>query len=221
MTSIDKAKQFIEKYNADVQKIKEKIDACPAKIEYLQLEIRVLNEFEIPKAQQKAVLGETDNSQVKKLKKQLQKFEEELQETKEEQLILVNALERYQHDVGDDVAEIQNLFNQDRQLIEQKCYAHMMHAKKQYVDEILKQSVAVRELCNIDSQLQQLLVDAGRQKNVYASVAINTPFNPTYKNDTGGVYLQLDYYEVKRLITGKYGESDYNYMNKFANKKDL
>ncbi|RHW33403.1 hypothetical protein D1B33_15255 [Lysinibacillus yapensis] len=97
----------------------------------------------------------------------------------------------------------------------------MMHFKKLYVDEILKQSEYLRELGNIDSQLQQVLINAGRQKNIYPTLEIKSPFNPTYKNQYNGVYLQLSLGEIKRLITGQYTEDDVDYLNKFANKKVL
>ena len=221
MTAIDNAKEFIQEYKSKIQEIQNKIEACTPEIECLQLEIRMLNEVEIPKAQTQAVLEGTDKSVVAKLKKQLQKYQDELQEKHEEQLILTNALEQYRYQVGDKAAELRDLFTQDRELIEKKCYANMMHTKKQYVDEILKHSTPIRELSNVDTQLQQILKDAGRQRNVYPNITINTPLNPANKNATGGVYLQLDYYEVKDFITGRYPESSYEYLKKFANKKDL
>ena len=221
MAAIDNAKEFIQEYQTKIQEIQKKIEACTPEIEYLQLEIRMLNEVEIPKAQTKAVLEGTDKSNVAKLKKQLQKFEDELQEKHEEQLILNNALEQYRYQVGDQAEEIQTLFRQERELVEKKCFAHMMYAKKQYVDEILNQSVALRSFSNLDSQLQQILVDAGRQRNVYPNITIKTPLNPANKNNTGGVYLQLSFNEVKDFITGRYPASSYDYMKKFSNKKDL
>lgn len=221
MAAIDNAKEFIQEYKAKIQEIQKKIEACTPQIEYLQLEIRMLNEVEIPKAQTQAVLEGTGKSNVATLKKQLQKYQDELQEKKEEQLILSNALEQYKYQVGDEADKLRTLFTQDRQLIEKKCYANMMYAKKQYVDEILKQSVVLRELSSVDTQLQQILQDAGRQRNVYPEITIKTPFNPANKNDTGGVYLQLSFNEVKDFITGRYPESSYEYLKKFANKKDL
>lgn len=209
-TSKEKALQFISDYYNKLQDLNEKVKTCETTIEYLQLEIRFLQEVDIPKGQNSVVLEGLDASHVTKLKNKLEKLQEQLQVKQEEKLILSNAIHQYKYQIGEKAIEVRKLFTVDKRLSEEKCYSHMMYAKKQYVDEILKQSETIRELDNVDAQLQYILQESGIQKNIYSGIDMSKSTD-----------LQLSLQEVRRFITNQYSSNDYDYLKKYANKKDL
>ena len=220
-TAIEKAEQFYTEYEEKLTKLKNLTKNSLERADYLQLEIRMLNEVAIPRAQTKAVLEGTGNSEVIKLKRQLQKFQDELQEKQEEQVILHHASEQYKVQVADTAAELQKLLKDETDLAENKAYANMMYAKKQYIDAIIQQAKPLQELNSIDAKLQSILVDAGRQKNIYSGIVVKTPLDPQYKAQHDGVYLQLSLQEAKSFILGNYTKDSYDYLHKFANPKNL
>jgi hypothetical protein len=220
MTVKEKATAFIDRYNQKLQQLNQKLQSCNERIEYLELETRFLQEKEIPEAQTKRVL-EGDATLEKKLKKQLQKYQGELQEKQEEAVILSNAIQQYKYQAGEEASNISKLFNEDKSLQEKKAYGRMMNQKKSYIDAILKESETLKELSSVDGKLQQILVSAGRKKQVYSGIEVKTAPIPAHKEYHNGVYLQVGLDEVKRFVQGTYSKSDYDYLKPFANKKDL
>lgn len=219
-TAIEKAERFYSDYQKKLEELKELTQKNYERAEYLQLEIRMLNEVEIPKAHTKAVLDGTGNNEVVKLKKQLQKFQDELQEKQEEQIILQHAADHFKVQVGETAAELKKIIADDTKIAENTAYANMMHAKKQYIDAIIEQGKALQKLEGIDYKLQSVLVGAGRQKNVYSGIVVKSPLN--LDNITSdGIYLPLSLQEVKNFVRGDYSKSSYDYLNKFANPKNL
>lgn len=220
-TAIEKANNFLNEYQGKLKTLKDRLHENTERIEILQLEIRMLNEVEIPKAKTAAVLEGTGNSEVTKLKNQLQKFRDELQEKQEEQAIFHHASNQYKIEVGEEAANLQKLIKDEAKLAEDKAYANMMHAKKQYIDTIIEQGQPLRELDALDAKIQSVLVDAGRQNGVYSGITVKTPLDPQNKDYHGGVYLQVSLQEAKNFVCNRYSKSDYDYLNKFANLKNL
>lgn len=218
--AIEKAEQFYNEYQEKLAKLKELTKNSLKRAEYLQLEIRMLNGVEIPRAQTKAVLEGTGNTEINKLKKQLQKYQDELQEKQEEQIILQHAADQYKVQVGETADELKKIIADETKIAENTAYSNMMHAKKQYIDAIIEQGKALQKLNGMDYKLQSVLVAAGRQKNVYSGIEVKSPMNPDHIT-SDGIYLPLSLQEVKNFVRGDYSKSSYDYLNKFANPKNL
>ncbi|AGK53177.1 hypothetical protein [Bacillus sp. 1NLA3E] len=75
----EKVKQYISEYNQKLQGLNQKLQDAKTRIQYLELEVRMLTEKEIPEASTIRVL-EGDGSLEAKLKKTLAKYQQELQE---------------------------------------------------------------------------------------------------------------------------------------------
>lgn len=218
--ALEKAEQFYNEYQEKLDKLKELTKNSLERAEYLQLEVRMLNEVEIPRAQTKAVLEGTGNSEVTKLKKQLQKYQDELREKQEEQVILQHAADQYKVQAGEKADELKKLITDETRIAEDTAYANMMHAKKQYIDTMIEQGKALQKLNGMDYKLQSVLVAAGRQKNVYTGIMVKSPLNPD-NITSDGIYLPLSLPEVKSFVRGDYSKGSYDYLNKFANPKNL
>lgn len=209
-TTSDKAKQLITEYNEKLQGLQNKVSDCEKAMELLQLEVRFLQEKELPEMQSRVLLDGMDASHVTKLKKRLEKFKEELQDKQEEHLILTNAIQQYKTRMGDKALEISNLYRVDLRLAEEKAISHMLFAKKQYIDSILAETEKLREVASIDTQLQYLMVAGGQKESVYPAFELS-----------GRHQLSLSIQQVNRFIANQYTSHDYDYLKKFSDKKSL
>jgi len=220
MTVKDSVTAFVNDYNEKLNQLNEKLQSCSNRIEELQYEIRFLKEKEVPEATTIRVL-QGDSSLEKKLKKSLSRFEEELQELLEEQIVLINAIKQFKYQSGEKVNEFAQLLKEERRLNEDKAYSHMMHFKKLYVDEIRKQSAVFHEYKDLSLQLETIEVKAGIKKNVYSTITDNTTKMPPHISGYNGYYLALTPNEIQQLINKTFRPSDVAYLDKFKHKKDL
>jgi hypothetical protein len=214
----DKVNQYINEYQQKLQGLQEKLQVTSDRINYLELEVRMLQEVEIPEAQTKALLEGTGEALVVKLKKSLTKYSEDLQVQRENQIIYTNAIRQFKINAGPEVAKLHASFSQEKAILEAKQYAKMCHAKKAYVDSLIEESKVLHEASRLDIRLQEMLVESGRKNGVYTDSSVRT--TTTNTNDRR-IYLPLSYHEVQRFINGNYTDSDYDYLKKYADKKAI
>jgi hypothetical protein len=217
MTIRQQVESFINEYGQKLQDLSTRLQDAVNQAEYLQMEIRFIQETELPEASAKAVLDGTDDSHVVKLKKQLQKYQEQLQTSLEKQLILQQAIKQYQYQSGEKLVELDRLYRQEKSIQESKHYSKAMYYKKMYIDSLIEEGQKLKELNQLDTKLQQMLVDCGRKSGVYTDSAVKS--SPT--NSGNGTYLALSHQEVTRFVSGNHTASDYDYLRKHASLKDL
>jgi hypothetical protein len=196
--------QFVTNFNDNVSKYKQKIDSCNQRISDIALEMKYINDVELKEAIEIRLL-EDDNSQEKKVRKHMDKLEAELKQMHEELPVLHGILKKYIIKAGEEAIELNNFYVTEKQLQEQKAVAHMLHAKKVYTDEIIKQSAIIREVNSVDTKLQEILYATGKKNGVY-----------TFYNIPKSVQLS-----EKELIGLVKGTSNNDYLSKYSNMKNL
>jgi hypothetical protein len=216
----EKVLAFYNEYQAKVSDINKKIAAAAQRVNDSNLQIKFIREKELPSAIEKRVL-ESDLGLENKLRKTLAKLEKEYQEANEELLVLQNVLQKYKLESADKVAELQNLFRDERKLQEQSAYSKMMYHKKKYVDAILQESEAIQEYQDVDVKLQEVLLAGGRINSIYNVLEVDTAPLKSHLNRHNGIYLQFELDDVKRLVKGTVKPEELAYLNKFSNKKDM
>jgi chromosome segregation ATPase len=218
MSVKNQVESSIQEYNQKQSELQERLQDTSDRIEILQLEIRLLNEKEIPESQAKAVLGGTDDSHVKKLKKSLQRYREELEAKQEAILILSHAIKQHQYQSGEKLVELDRLYRQEKSIQESKHYAKAMYYKKMYVDAMIEEGQKLKELNSLDFKIQSALVEAGRKNGIYTDSNVKSTATNT---GDGRTYLPLSIQECQRFVSGNYSSSDYDYLKKFSSLKDL
>jgi hypothetical protein len=214
----DRVNQFIEEYNQKLQELNTRLQDASERAEYLTLEIRFLNEKELPEAQSMAVLEGTDDSHVTKLKKQFQKYADELQDKQEAQIILQNAIKQYQYQAGEKLVDLERLYKQEKSIQVSKHYSKMGYFKKQFVDSLIEEGMAIQELNGLDTQIQEILYVSGRKNGVYTDSSVKSTATNT---GDGRTYLALSHQEVSRFVSGNHTSTDYEYLKKHSSLKDL
>ncbi|WP_078408725.1 hypothetical protein [Priestia abyssalis] len=216
----DKVLKFMAEYTDKVNEIQERITAGTERVKTLKMEIEYIKGKELPEAVERRVMT-GDSSHENKLRKSLEKVEKEYQQLQEEIIVLQNVLQRYKVTAADEATKLESLFRDEYQLQEQKCYSRLMNVKYEYVQAMIKEGEALRELKDVDVMLQQIQYNAGRRNGVYTNLDVKTAPIPNHKDRFNNVYLQLSLDEIKRLVAGTYKPDELEYLKKFANKKDL
>jgi hypothetical protein len=216
MSATESAKQFISDYKEKIQELSEKLKVSQEQAEYLKLEIRMLNEVELPKSQADEVLNGT-TGQSAKLKKQLERFKESLQLEEEKQVIYANALSQFKFRQGEAALQIEKLFKEQKAIDESKHYAKMMYFKRQYIEALIDEGQHLKDANSIEYALAEIVHQAGRRNGVY----VDSSPKHTIANNGNGRYLALNHAEVTRFILGTHSNGDYNYLKPFSSLKGL
>jgi hypothetical protein len=218
MSVKNQVETFIQEYNQKQTELQERLQDTSNRIEILQLELRFIQEKELPEASTKAVLDGTDDSHAKKLKKDLQKYQAELETKQESLLILSHAIKQHRYQSGDKLVELDRLYRSEKQIQESKHYAKAMYYKKLYVDSMIEEGQKLKELNSLDFKIQSTLVEAGRKNGIYTDSSVKSTATNT---GDGRTYLPLSIQECQRFVSGNYSSSDYDYLKKFSSLKDL
>ncbi|MED4037047.1 hypothetical protein [Niallia taxi] len=218
MDAIKTVTEFIKAYKEKVNQLNERIEGCNNRIEELQLEVRFMKEKEIPEASiQKVLTGESGLET--KLKKKLDKLEAELVEKQEELIIITNALQRYHLQAANELKGYKQAFNDEKAITSQKAYNKMMAAKREYVEAMKKESIALHKYQAIDVQIQLIEQQAGLKKDVYNIFTVNSAPMISHLNRHNNVYLALTHDEVKTIVSNP--STNFGYLDKFKHIKGL
>lgn len=195
----DKIQAFAADYLQQSSKITTRIEETQRRLADLSLEIRFIQEKEIPEAVERRILA-GDDSQEKKLRRSLEKLQAKRLALSEEALVLQNVLAKFKQDQANKVQALQKPLQDEIRVTNQTAYAKMMAAKREYEDVIRRESVQLRDLRNLDVQLQEIEVEGGRRPYVYSDLAIQSAANPGDQYRFNNVYLPLSYQEISKLI---------------------
>jgi hypothetical protein len=217
----EKANQFLHEHQMKVNGLNQKLQDTSARVQYLEMEVRMLSEVEIPTAQANALLNDADAGLVTKRKKALKKYQDELQEALENQVIYTNGIKQLNLNAGEEASKLLRLLKEETVILTKKQYAKMMHAKYQYTQTLIEESKVVKEANKCDTALQSLLVASGRKSQVYSENLVQSNINRNGLGRFGDTYLSMTHQELGRFIQGTYTESDIDYLIRYKDKKDL
>lgn len=158
----DKAAGFVSEYNRDLSVLQEKINETESRLEDLSLEIRFIEEKEIPEAVQRRVLT-GDNSQETKIRKQLNKLKSEEVEKSEDLIVLQNTLNKFLQQKANESQSLKQLFHEELRMISQERYKQLLAAKNAYKQAIKTETDILHLYKRIEADLQQIEVSAGRR----------------------------------------------------------
>jgi DNA repair exonuclease SbcCD ATPase subunit len=164
-TMKDKAAAFVATYQKELATIQEKISQTERRLEDLQLEIKFIQEKEIPEAVQRRVLT-GDKQQESKVRKALEKLQKEYQEKSEDLVVIQNMLNRYKQQKADEIKPLQRLFQEEQRAISQERYDRIVNARNAYKQAINTETDLLQLYRSIEVDLQSVEVNAGRRRYV-------------------------------------------------------
>jgi hypothetical protein len=166
MTSAkDKAAAFVAPYQKELAAMQEKISQTESRLGDLQLEIKFIQEKEIPEAVERRVLT-GDQQQEKKVRKSLEKLQKEFQEKSEDLIVIQNMLSRYKQQKADEIRPLLRLFQEEQRAVSHERYDRIMNARNAYKQAINTETDLLHVYRTIEADLQSVEVNAGRRKYV-------------------------------------------------------
>jgi hypothetical protein len=173
MTSAkDKAAAFVATYRKELAAIQEKINQTEKRLGDLQLEIKFIQEKEIPEAVERRVLA-GDQQQEKKVRKALEKLQKEFQEKSEDLIVIKNMLNRYKQQKADEIRPLLRLFQEEQRAVSHERYDRIMNARNAYKQAINTETDLLHVYRTIDGDLQSVEVNAGRRKYVETTFSLD------------------------------------------------
>lgn len=161
----EKIKAFMAEYNRDLKTLKAKLEENARRLDEIFLEVRFIEEKEMPEAIERRVLS-GDRDQETKLRKKLDKLQAERQERQEEQIVLSSVLSNFHLKKADDLQPLKRLFLEERGLLSREAQEKIMTAKDAYLDALQKETEKLHDLRGIEAELETIEVNAGRRKYV-------------------------------------------------------
>ncbi|MBN3556057.1 hypothetical protein JYA63_17390 [Fictibacillus nanhaiensis] len=189
MTVKKKVAAFIAKYNEKTKSINDQIQETSKRLEDLSLEIQFIKEKEIPEAVQRRVFT-GDRSQEAKIRKTLEKLQVEYQEKSEDLIVIQNLLLLYKQQAADEIRPLQKLFFEENNMVCDEAYERMVKARKVYTLAVLKETEILHDYRDINRQIQEIEVIAGRRQ--YAETVF--PIDSLKLKD-----LSIDLDEITRI----------------------
>lgn len=218
MNVTEKINAFIVEYKNQVNQLNERIDSSSKRVTDIEIEIKYINQKELPEASVHRVFS-GESGQEAKLKKLLFKLQTVLEEKNEEVLILQNALQRYHFQVANELKQYQQLFKDERAIASKKSYSKLMAKKREYVEAMKEEAEVLHHFQAIDVQMQLVEQAAGLKKDVYNLFTVDSAPMLSHLNRHNGVYLAITHEEVQKII--KKTPIDLAYLDKFKHTKDL
>lgn len=218
MNVTEKIKSFIAEYSEKVQQLNKRIEASSQRVNDIEIEMKYINQKELPEASINRVLSGESGLETK-LRKSLVKLQTELDEKNEEVLILQNALKKYHFQSANDLKKYRQLFIDERAIASKKAYSKMMLKKREYVEAMQKEAEILHNFNAIDQQIQLVNVAAGMKQNVYNTFTVDSAPILGNINRHNGTYLAITHREIENII--KKAPVNLSYLSKFKSTKDL
>jgi chromosome segregation ATPase len=165
MSARDKASTIIAEYRKELSLIQDKINQSEARLQDLFLEIRYIEEKEIPEAIKRRVLT-GDRSHETKLRKILEKLQKEREEKNQDLIVLQTAISNCMQQKTDEIQKIRHLIKEELKIISEERYERIMDYKKDFKDAIISEIDILHLYAKLESELQQIEVNSGRRKYV-------------------------------------------------------
>lgn len=172
MSIKDKAASFVAEYNRELDVIQERIRETESHLEDLSLEIRFIEEKEIPEAVQRRVLS-GDRSQEIKKRKQLEKLLAEKAEKSEDLLVLQTVKDKFKQEKADEIQKLHRLLREEQQIISQERFERIQTARNAYKQSIKTETDLLHLYLSIEVDLQTIEVNAGRRRYVESTFPIH------------------------------------------------
>ncbi|WP_409253851.1 hypothetical protein V1502_08120 [Bacillus sp. SCS-153A] len=172
MTVKDKAAAFLTEYKNELSLLQERIITAEKRIEDISLEIKYLEEKEIPEAVQKRVLS-GNRTQEAKVRKQLDKLKCEKEELHEDLIVLKRVIQNFHQQKAAEVGKLKGLFQEELRLISQARFDRLMKARKAYQQALKTETDVLHIYQKLEAGLQNIEVAGGRKSYVETTFSLH------------------------------------------------
>ncbi|WP_430789476.1 hypothetical protein VBD025_03945 [Virgibacillus flavescens] len=211
MNNTKQIESFINGYHTGLKKLSDKLNNHKQTVEDIEMEVRFIRDVEMTQAIKKRLLDD-DATMEDKLKKKLSKLESQLLAMNQETPVLESIMEDYKLKQGKESSKLERLLRDEMSVAETTSYNNMMKAKKAYFEVILQEAKTLQNYNKLDSSLQQVQVNAGRKNNIYSGIQVKTAPSSSEAINYNGIYLQVTYQDLQRIITGNFSSYDIGYL---------
>ncbi|MED4678057.1 hypothetical protein [Bacillus nitratireducens] len=194
---------FHEGFIDGLEKITQNIDEKTQLLNDKQLELRFIQEKELPEALVKRYV-DGDDKDAKRLQTLETKLQKEITELQEEILVVTHLKEKYEWTKANEAKALVAAFNEERNAAAQRTYRRMEAAKRAYLETIKAESESLHEYYGVDLKLTEILEVGGLKKSMSwfpLSVAHTRGNHGSY-----GSYLEVPTQVVKDIIRGSVDE---------------
>lgn len=194
---------FHEDFIEGLEKITTKIDEKNQLLNDKQIELRFIQEKELPAALEKKYV-DGDDKDAKRLQTLETKLQKEITELQEEILVITHLKEKYEWKKANEAKALEAAFNEERNAATQRTYRRMEAAKRAYLEAIKAESKSLHEYYGVDWKLAEILEVGGLRKSMPW-----LPVSVVYTRGNHGFhgsYLEVPTQVVKDIITGRVDE---------------
>ncbi|HFF3187546.1 TPA: hypothetical protein ACGCJB_000628 [Bacillus cereus] len=194
---------FHEGFVNGLEKITQNIDEKTQLLNDKQLELRFIQEKELPAALEKKYV-DGDDKDAKRLQTLEIKLQKEITELQEEILVITRLKEKYEWTKANEAKALEAAFNEERNAATQRTYRRMEAAKRTYLEAIKAESESLHEYYGVDWKLAEILEVGGLRKSMPW-----LPVSVVYTRGNHGFhgsYLEVPTQVVKDIITGRVDE---------------
>ncbi|PFV50401.1 hypothetical protein [Bacillus thuringiensis] len=206
-TAIGNIAKRVVAFNGDfiegLEKITTKIDEKTQLLNDKQLELRFVQEKELPEALVKKYVDD-DDKEAKRLQTLETKLQKEITELQEEILVITHLKEKYEWTKANEAKALEVAFNEERNAATQRTYRRMEAAKRAYLETIKAESESLHEYHGVAWKLAKILEVGGLKKSMPW-----LPVSVVYTRGNHGFhgsYLEVPTQLVKDIIKGSVDE---------------
>ncbi|MGX5361043.1 hypothetical protein [Bacillus cereus] len=190
---------FHEGFIDGLEKITKNIDEKTELLNDKQLELRFIQEKELPEALVKRYV-DGDDKDAKRLQTLETKLQKEITELQEEILVITHLKAKYEWTKANEAKVLEAAFNEERNADVQRTYRRMEAAKRAYLETIKAESESLHEYYGADLKLAKILEVGGLKKSMSWF-----PVSVAYTRGNHGFhgsYLEVPTQVVKDIIRG-------------------
>ncbi|PFN08267.1 hypothetical protein [Bacillus cereus] len=195
---------FHEGFIDGLEKITQNIDEKTQLLNDKQLELRFIQEKELPEALEKKYV-EGDEKDAKRLLTLEAKLQKDITELQEEILVITNLKAKYTATKAAEANALVDAFNSERDAAALRSYRRLEAAKRVYLEAIKEEADSLHEYRGIDLQLAEILEEGGLKKPLSYLPVLVAPRREDHGYHKES-YLEVPTQVIKDIITGRVDE---------------
>lgn len=191
---------FHEGFFDGLENITKNLDAKTQLLNNKQLELRFIQEKELPEALVKKYV-DGDDKDAKRLQTLEAKLQKEIAELNEEIVVISHIKDKYVSSKSAEAKALVDAFDSERNSHAKRCYSRMESAKRIFLETIKEEAAKLHEYRGVDLKLAEVLEEGGFTKpGSYLPISLaHTRGN----HGSYGSYLEVPTQLVKDIITGR------------------
>lgn len=195
---------FHEGFVDGLEKITQNIDEKEKLLNDKQIELRFVQEKELPAALEKKYV-DGDDKDAKRLLTLETKLQREITELQEEIIVITNLKAKYAATKAAEAKALVDAFNSERDAAAQRSYRRLEAAKRVYLEAIKEEAESLHEYRGIDLQLAEVLEKGGIKKPLSYLPVLVAPRREDHGYHKES-YLEVPTRVIKDIITGRVDE---------------